>query len=399
MPSLPRIITVDPLGTIAQHVRGALDLMDRLVIQIDVPSALDALEEAKRGNLQLVVSAWEPGDGMQGWELAAKLKQIAPDIAIVIVADYDDTELDDEIRSASPFVYFKRPFEVAQFLRVLGTALEGGDIFQAARPPESASTGKKESYSPVPDLNIERAKEIIHRLMTDLNAPAVLLMTREAQVLVEQGALGYLKRDELARRISPAVIANVELREMLGGNATTLQFYDGDDYDVYVLSVGLHHFMAVVFDGQRGARELGAVSRYGRRASEDLIALLGADAWFIQRMLVQDLPEMPKESSAQRLRRTVAPKSNREEEDVIVLERATITSTPEVAPALVEEPKLAAIEGELDLDLLFAGGGEMLDADDLFSLDKIEQLSRDDERSGAGKIGWDQARELGLLDS
>ena len=41
MASLPRILTVDPSGSIPQQVRSAFDLMDRLVVQIDVPGAED----------------------------------------------------------------------------------------------------------------------------------------------------------------------------------------------------------------------------------------------------------------------------------------------------------------------------------------------------------------------
>ena len=33
MASLPRIITVDPTGSIPQQIRAAFDLMDRLIIQ------------------------------------------------------------------------------------------------------------------------------------------------------------------------------------------------------------------------------------------------------------------------------------------------------------------------------------------------------------------------------
>jgi hypothetical protein len=70
MGSLPRILTVDPTGTIPQIVRGAVDLMDRLVIQVDTPGGDEAIDEVKRGGYDLVISAWEPtrDQSMKGWE-------------------------------------------------------------------------------------------------------------------------------------------------------------------------------------------------------------------------------------------------------------------------------------------------------------------------------------------
>jgi len=400
MPPLPRIITVDPSGTLPGQVRGALDLMDRLAIQIDVPGASDALDEVKRGACTAVITAWEPGDKMPGWELAAKIKQLSAQTAVVVVADYEDTELDEEMRAASPFVYLKRPFAVEQFLRVLTAALDGEDIFAALRSPSSEASGPRETYSAVPPMNVDRAKEIVHKLLSDLSSMAVLLASREGEVLVEQGAVGYMNRDEMTRRITPAVVSNVDMRDMLGGNASLLQFYDGEDYDIYVLSVGLHHFLIVIFEGAKGARELGAVSRYGRRAAEDLIALLGADAWFIQRVTQQASPaQQAKSEPAARARRPSTKKERDDEDDLIVLERATIAPAPAAQPASEAQPIMQAIEGDLDLDLLFGSGASLPEGDDLFSLDALAAMSSEDERAAGGKLGWEQARELGLLDS
>ena len=65
MASLPRIITVDPTGSIHQQIRAAFDLMDRLVVQIDVPGPQEALEELERGGIDTVIAAWNLGNGVQ----------------------------------------------------------------------------------------------------------------------------------------------------------------------------------------------------------------------------------------------------------------------------------------------------------------------------------------------
>jgi DNA-binding NarL/FixJ family response regulator len=398
MPSLPRIITVDPTATLSQQVRSALDLMDRAVIQIDTPGALDALEELKRGECHAVITAWECGDNMRGWEIAAKIKQAAPETAIIVVADYEDVELDEETRAGSPFVYLRRPFDVPQFLRVLDAAVQRKDIFEAMLAPMSeALGGTAPKFGGVPSINIERAKALVHQLLIDLNAMAILFVTREGKVLIEQGTVGYIQRDEIANALSPSSVSHLTLRDMIGGNASLFQFYDGEAYDVYVLSVGLHHQLCVIFDGQKGGRELGAVRNFGRRATEDLIGILGADAWLMHAPVIEAEEERLERS---RTRARATSKRDTSEEpvalaraEIIAKEMPKMTETTEFVSNL---PKLEAIEGEIDLDLLFAV--DETAAEDLFSLDVIEQeVQKVEERASGGKLDWDKAQELGLL--
>lgn len=400
MPSLPRIITVDPTSTLPQQIRGALDLLDRVVIQIDTPGALDALEELKRGDCTAVITAWECGDNMRGWEIAAKIKQIAPETVIIVVADYDDVELDEETRSGSPFLYLRRPFDVPQFLRVLSAALDKQNIFEAALPPISETLGgNAPKFGGVPNINTERAKAIVHQLLIDLNSMAVLLVTREGKVLVEQGTVGYIKRDEVANALRPSSISHLTLRDMIGGNATLFQFYDGEAYDLYVLTVGLHHQLCVVFDGQKGGRELGAVRNFGRRATEDLIGILGADAWLLHAPAIMDDEEEKLDRPRGRARGAAKRETSEEPVALVRVDIATEEAvTPEVQTTefVSNIPQLEAIEGDIDLDLLFALDGS--DADNLFSLDALEQeVSKVEDRNMGGKLDWDRAKELGLL--
>jgi CheY-like chemotaxis protein len=405
MASLPRIITVDPTGSIPQQIRAAFDLMDRLVIQIDVPSANEALDELQHGDCDAVIAAWEPGDGMQGWELAANIKQITPETAIMLLGDYDDTEFDEDTHDQSPFVYLKRPFDIPQLIRVLKAAMEGRDIFQAVRPPVGEAAALPEMGS-VPGIDADRADEVMQGVMTDLNPIAAMLGTRKGDIVVGRGTSDYINYDEIATTVVDAVLTNINLRDLIGGNAQSLQFFDGDEYDLFVLSVGLHHFLAIIFDGQSGSRQLGPVSRFGRRRAEDLIGILGANAWLLQRPVADDETE-----DEQRVRRKSRPQPTREEadEDVPELARAEfstgempaveaeIEDVPEEAPA--PEPALPTMQAidddEFDPDLLFGDDFDEAEADELFDPDTLGELARVEGRKGT--IDQDEAERLGLL--
>ncbi len=395
--SLPRIITVDPTGSIPQQIRGAVDLMDRLIIQIDVPSGEEALDELKRSKCTAIFAAWSPGGNMKGWELAAKVKQIAPDTPIIILADYTDNELDSDTQASSPFIYLHRPFEIDRFLRILNAALDGEDVFAARdkkATTEMSAINLGPQFSAAPELTqLDKARSLTDKLMSDLNAMAILLCTREGNVLAERGTVGYVDRDELAQKLIPTMVANIELKEMVGGNVSLLQFYDGEEYDIYILSVGLHHFMAIIFDGQRGARELGAVSRYGRRTAEDLIGLLGAEAWIIRREQQQEkAATTPRKSEVAKTIKTQA----EEEEEPLELARAEL-STPEPEPVSAM-PQLDAIpDDEFDLDKILGGSFDDSDGADLFSMDAMEELAKLTDGGKKGTLTPEEAANLGLI--
>lgn len=395
MGSLPRILTVDPTGTIPQIVRGAVDLMDRLVIQVDTPGGDEAIEEVTRGGYDLVISAWEPtrDRSMKGWELAAKVKQESPDTSIIIVADENDPEMDQETLDDSPFVYLQRPMNPQQFLRVLNAGLDGKDLKEALIASGShGSSVTLDDMGPVPPINVDHSQTTLETLLTDLGAMAIILSSRIGEVLLEVGAVGYLDRVSLTEAILPTMKANINMKDIVGGNASALQFYDGADYDVFVLSVGLHHVMAIVFDGEGGSRQFGGVNRYGRRAAEDLIAGLGAAAWIVQKPQAE---EVRRKSEL----RQVAPAPVAEPEEELVPGGGF--GSDEEEPASVIEQMDAIDDDEFDLDDLFGGdssdggGMEMSVFDDL---EALEGLANDDASAPKGTMTMDQARELGLIE-
>lgn len=390
MASLPRVITVDPAGTIARIVRAAVDLMDRPVIISDVPTGTLALEEIQKAGCQMLITAWELSNDMRGLELALRAKQKSQETAVMILADVDDPdELDAETLAESPFVYMSRPVDVHQFMRVLMAGFDGQDLREAMTAPTSQPSVVLD-MGPVPGLDLNAAQGIIDQLLADLGAMAIVLASRVGEVLLERGAVGYLDRDRMTQSLLPLIGTNIDVKEIIGGNASSLVFYDGENYDVFVLSVGLHHFLCVAFDGEGGSRQFGAVNRFGRRAAEDLIALLGANAWLIQRAAVQ------KEES--RIPRKGSRKSVEAEEEIIPLATAE--------GLIPEEPKAEAIsvieqmEPIADLDLSIFDQLDKVDesaADDLFDLEKIEQIANQQRKGKA--IGFDEAIDLGIMPS
>jgi len=203
-----------------------------------------------------------------------------------------------------------------------------------------------------------------------------------------EGASGYLNREQLTHALLPMVTTNLEMKEVVGGQSSALQFYDGEHHDVFVLSAGLHHYMCIVFAGDGGARQLGAVTRYGRRAAEDLIALLGANAWMIER--TEAKPEASRPARKE--------KRATEEVEPVKLEPAQLpfAKPAEVAPEPEPAPILEPIP-DLDLDKLFGQSVDTGNLDDLFDPDKLEEVAKQ-ARKGK-EISFDDAIQLGVIQS
>lgn len=385
---MPRIITVDPTGEVSRIVRAAMELLELSIIQVDVPVAKDALEELSR-SANLVVSAFELDDNMKGFEFALRVKQISKETAVLLLGGIEDPdELDDETAMDSPFVYMSRPVDIHRFLRVLMAGLESHEAMVEAMSAASRGGGivvaaSSGEMGAVPVLDVNASQGIVDSLLTDLGAMAIILADREGNTLIERGAVGYVDREALANAVKPAMIANIGVKDLVGGEVNTVQLYDGEEYDIFVLSVGLHHFLCVMFDGQMGAKQFGMVNRFGRQAVQDLIALLGANAFFIQ----PPVKEEPK-------RRPTPAKKAAEPEEPIQLEYAEIelaSSEPAEPEPVIQQ--LDPVEN-LDLDKLF--GADVSVDDDIFDPDNLEEIAKGNQ-PGKSALDWDQAIQLGLL--
>ncbi len=380
MGASPRIITVDPTGTIARIVRAAMDLVGRQVILIDMSSGREALEEIKSRPCQLVVTNVELDHDIKGYQLAIEVRQANPNTHVIILADVDDPDLDPEDIVGSPFVYLHRPVDIHQFLRVLIAGLDGDDIFAALQPPQSDSgTPQVRDMGDVPHLDVEAARVSIDKLLSDVGAMAIVLANRKGEVLLERGAVGYLDREKLTGALLPMVITSIDMGELVGGRSSTLQFYDGEDYDVFVLSVGIHHFLCLVFDGAAGNRQFGAVNRFGRRAAEDLIVLLGTSAFVIQKPKPPQVEKKSKQAAAQPVQEVFEP-----------IARAEVKVT---------EPEPFRLEPVGDMDFSIFDQLQNVSSDaanDLFSLDSLAELASETMRAG-GPIDFDKAQQMGIM--
>jgi len=414
---LPRIMTVDPSGRAARLVRAAVDLLHRRAMLLDVPSSLDALDETARTSLDVVVVALTLDESMHGVDFALRVKQARPETSIILITDESDADsLDAQSRTDLPFLIVKHPDDAELFLRAVMAGLDGRDVLTAQF--EQNSRGKdKHEIGKVPPIDVKAATRFVDQVLQDVGAMAVVLSNRAGEVLLERGAVGYIDREQLTGALLPSVMTTFEMTKLVGGKASALSYYDGDRYDIYVLSVGLHHMLTVVFESNNAARgQLGAVSRFGRRAADDLIALIGASAYMVEverearaTMEMKRAAAIAAESPASH----EAPPQERRSRKKTIETPAVIEPPPrgnteplilrsdEIEQITLPEPEGLRLEPIADLDLNkldpdLLNGFDLSAADDLFDMDKLAELANETRRE-RGPLTYDEARELGII--
>jgi len=386
---LPRVITVDPTWSLSRVLHAVLDVTERSVLQVDVPDSASALQELAAG-CDLMLLSFQVDEKTKGFEVAARVYQKSPQTAVIVLGDIDDPEEFDEMTAGeSPYVYLRRPVDPQRFLRVVQAGLDGGDIKTAAYGQADAKPAAAD-MGPVPAIDVNATTSVIDKLLIDIGAMAIILGTRTGDVLVERGAVGYLNREKLAAVLANAMLNSIDMKDFVGGQLSAVLFFDGDEYDIFVMSVGLHHFLTLVFEGDNGARQFGGVMRYGRKAVEELIGKLGANAFIIQK--ATPAPPPPTE---QRRARPAASKSVALSEDTQPLERAALDQiAPREPEPEVQADPINASEDELAKLL---AGDLGASADDLFDLDSMEQLVNENLQNQKGRLGYDEAKKIGLF--
>lgn len=393
MAGLAHVVTVDPTGTIARLVRAALEITGQVVVQIDVRTAEDALDEMQRTGCDLLVTPLRLNDHLHGVDLAAAVKEAYSDAAVIVLGDADDpADLDAEMRSVTSFTYLRRSVDGVQFMRALAVALGAPDrAGEGERAPNYAPRLALTDLDlgPIPPLDMKVAERVIDSLLVDVGAMAIVVANRAGAILLERGAVGYLDRELLTSALLPTVKSTVDMGQLIGGQPAALQFYDGENYDVFVLSIGFHHFMCLVFDGQAGSRQFGAVNRFGRRAAEDLVTLLGIFAFTITPTAASDTQSTPFEPEQEVIAVPVES----------LIERAEIWAQTEPEPLPELEPVMLEPLEELDVNLFddtLIADLDAAAADDLFDPDKLAEIANETRRE-RGPLSYDEARELGII--
>lgn len=380
MASVPRILVVDPHNQIGIILRGAMTMLNRRYILVEVPTAQDALTELTNSDLDLLVSAFALPDST-GVELAARSIRESAGTPVIILADVGDPELEPEIVQNAPYTYLMRPVG-EQFIRALRIGLGEAVV---AEETSGGSAVSSLDLGPLPELDQRMLQDHIMGMVRETMSAGVFVADRLGRVVFSWGQTGYFDINACAAVLSQHFTNTVHIRELISGTSWSLQYFDGEDYDLFALSLGLHYFVVLINDGSN-KMAFSAVIRDGRKGAESIADHIGPEAWTYRKQ------------AASRMTQTIAVPAPSQIETTLdamdeePLEPADLPldlqPTQPFSPA--EEIVLEPIQN-LDVDKLFGQNVDESQFDDLFSEDDLNF-------SGANGISFEEAMNMGILD-
>lgn len=374
MSSVPRIVIVDAVGDIVRIVRGALALMNRQFILVEVLSPDAALEEVANSHVDLVVTAYQLPGEEDGIVLANRVVHESLDTPVIVMAQEGDPV--PETTANLPCQYFVRP-TVEPFLRGLRVALDGET---AAAPIVSDGVMSGVDLGPIPPVDLNPIRDVIVGLIRDVGAMGIILADRSGRVLIDEGATGYIDRETMAAVMGPMLARVADIGPLVGGRAWSMHYYNGERLDVYGLALGVHFLLGLIFEGTN-RRAMAAVMLYGRKAADQIIDMIGEDAFQVG------------EAQAQAELEVQLPEAAREEAVDIQLPAEPVPSPADKLTSTMLEPL-----PDLDVDALFGQGIDESEADSLFDPDEISSLAASIDADDDERVGYDEAIDMGILD-
>lgn len=380
----PRIIIVEDNQGIGLLVRASLELLGRRPRLIETHTEEDGWDELNLRTPDLLITAQTlPGDG-HGPRLALNAKQKFAAIPVLVLGSETDLEPSDQELAEAPFQYLRRPLAPEVFIRALRIALDGPE----SMPPEEIAM---DTMGPVPQTDIDRLKPIALRLMRDVQAMSYMIGDRNGRVLAYDGMAGYVDRELLSASVGPSIGAMARMMPFLGDHPRVLKYYDGDKFDVYTLGIGVHYFVALVYDGATGNRALGNVARYGKIAADEMSALIGDVAFKWQALPMPEPSKLAADPSQ-------APAADHEARPKSRIRRTQETAMLQPEPPLEPPPPMPSLDPILNFDpsvLDGLDGLDMSDADALFDPERLATVAN--QMNAGNRISRSDAEAQGII--
>ncbi len=259
-----KILLIDDDREITRFLRATLEILDRTFQITEAPSAEEALLAVGRTAFDLIIlDVVLPG--MDGLEFARRILKQRPDSKIILLTGKPLPQIENEIRNLKLVAYFPKPVKPDDIITAASIAL-------GIKPAKSSPTPAAQDEGPQAHHSVSDRLSALRR---DLGCLAVYLGDLDAHIVARAGDVSAFAVQELFSHVMVAFTASLKVCGFLGGFVPlNMHFFDGDDFDVYMINVGQSYSLIILFSGESGARAMGHVLRYGRQCADDLLNML-----------------------------------------------------------------------------------------------------------------------------
>jgi CheY-like chemotaxis protein len=377
-----QILIVDDDRELSRMLHATLERVDSTYRIVEVPSAEEAMLETRRNAFDLLVCDVRL-PGLDGLEMLRRLRKQRPETQAIVISGRANPIRPDEVQDLNPVAVLSKPINTEAFITAVQKVLGG-----SARPVLRSDS------APVYSPSLSDRLTVLRR---DLGCLAVYLGDLHGNVVARAGDVSAFNVEELLHSIEVAFSASLKVSGLLGGVVSqNMHFFDGDDYDVYVLNVGQTYMLVMLYPGDIGARQMGQVSRYGRLAADDMLNSLADSLPAEAGVSPFAQPALPPQNKTKPLAPIVVPTfeitSPDLPEPIVLIPAADLVLEPQPQP----EPEPVQV---LDINFDTLGtSAPALAATDLDSFwDDALTGSPQANNSKGNEISFEDAMKLGLV--
>lgn len=170
------ILLVDDQRDIVRLLHSALQTLGHELDIIDAPSGEEALLEASRRKIDLLVADYRL-PGISGVEMMRKIRARNTDLRVIFISGITARQARQEMRESGALAMFEKPIPLADFLDAVERAL---GLVRTIFPPEMGV---------VPEEHRQSLSELLAGFRQKIGADAVFLVSDRARVLARAGDL------------------------------------------------------------------------------------------------------------------------------------------------------------------------------------------------------------------
>ena len=172
----PCVLLVDDQKDIVRLLHSTLQTLGHHLDIVDAPSGEEALLEASRRNVDLLVADYLL-PGISGVELMRKVKARNADLKVIFISGMTERKARDEMLSAGAAAIFDKPIPLADFLDAVERSL---GLVRTIFPPESTQEAEEHRQT---------LSELLVGFRQKVKADAVFLISDRGRVLARAGDL------------------------------------------------------------------------------------------------------------------------------------------------------------------------------------------------------------------
>jgi CheY-like chemotaxis protein len=232
------ILLVDDQRDIVRLLHSALQTLGHELDIIDAPSGEEALLEASRRKIDLLVADYRL-PGISGVEMMRKIRARNADLKVIFISGVTARKAREEMLGAGAVAIFDKPIPLADFLDSVERSL---GLVRTIFPPEMSGTAEEHRQS---------LSELLTGFRQKIGADAVFLISDRGRVLARAGDL-YDSSMEVSLISALMAIYGAGLkvsRFIRQERPENYHVFSGEDHDLVLIPVDSSHALLLAGKG------------------------------------------------------------------------------------------------------------------------------------------------------